>query len=198
MTSRRNTIQKDLVRNTVYEMRRHVTANEVYEFIKEAYPTIGKGTVYRNLDILVEEGALRKVEVPNGPNRFDFTLKNHYHVKCIKCGEIFDVDMDQIPDLLERIHNTHGIEFVDYDISFKGICPKCREKVKEENMDRKALYKLSYGLFVLTAREDGKDNGCIINTAIQAASEYYGTAEPPVRCGESHLSVLTEPLHFVY
>ena len=55
MTSRRNTIQKDLVRNTVYEMRRHVTANEVYEFIKEAYPTIGKGTVYRNLDILVEE-----------------------------------------------------------------------------------------------------------------------------------------------
>ena len=132
MTIRRNTIQKDLVRNTVYEMRRHVTANEVYEFIKEAYPTIGKGTVYRNLDILVEEGALRKVEVPDGPNRFDFTLKNHYHVRCIKCGEIFDVDMDQIPDLLERIHNTHGIEFVDYDISFKGICPKCREKVKEE------------------------------------------------------------------
>ena len=38
MTSRRNTIQKDLVRNTVYEMRIHVTANEVYEFIKEAYP----------------------------------------------------------------------------------------------------------------------------------------------------------------
>ena len=132
MTSRRDTIQKDLVRNTVYEMRRHVTANEVYEFIKEAYPTIGKGTVYRNLDILVEEGALRKVEVPDGPNRFDFILKNHYHVRCIKCGEIFDVDIDQIPDLLERIHNTHGIEFVDYDISFKGICPKCREKVKEE------------------------------------------------------------------
>ena len=38
-------------------------------------------------------------------------------------------------------------------------------------MDRKAMYKLSYGLFVLTAREEGKDNGCIINTAIQAASE---------------------------
>ena len=55
MTSRRNTIQKDLVRNTVYEMRRHVTANEVYEFIKEAYPTIGKGTVYRNLDIILME-----------------------------------------------------------------------------------------------------------------------------------------------
>ena len=99
MANRRNTIQKDLVRNAVYEMKRHVTANEVYEFIKEAYPTIGKGTVYRNLDILIEEGALRKIEIPN---------------------------------LLERIHNTHGIKFLDYDILFKGICLKCREKEKEE------------------------------------------------------------------
>ena len=39
------------------------------------------------------------------------------------------------------------------------------------DMDRKAMYKLSYGLFVLTAKEAEKDNGCIINTAIQAASE---------------------------
>ena len=132
MTSRRNTIQKDLVRNAVYEMKRHVTANEVYEFIKESYPTIGKGTVYRNLDILVEEGALRKVEVSEGPNRFDLTLKNHYHVRCVKCGEVSDVDMDEIQDLMKKIHDTHGIEFLDYDISSKGICPKCREEAKEE------------------------------------------------------------------
>ena len=39
MTNRRNTIQKDLVINAVYEMKRHVTANEVYEFIKKAFPT---------------------------------------------------------------------------------------------------------------------------------------------------------------
>ena len=38
-------------------------------------------------------------------------------------------------------------------------------------MDKKAMYKLTYGLFVLTANENGKDNGCIINTAIQAAGE---------------------------
>ena len=109
-------------------MKKHVSANEVYDFIKERYPTIGKGTVYRNLDILVEEGALRKIEVPDGPNRFDFILKKHYHVMCVKGGEISDVDMDEISDLLERIHNTHGIEFLYYDISFKGICPKCKEK----------------------------------------------------------------------
>ena len=38
-------------------------------------------------------------------------------------------------------------------------------------MNKKAMYKLSYGLFVLTAKDGEKDNGCIINTAVQAASE---------------------------
>ena len=118
-------------RNTVYEMRRYVTANEVYEFVKEFCPTIGKGTVYRNLDILVEEGNLRKVEVSDGPNRFDLTLKNHYHVRCVNYGEISDVDMDEILGLLEKIHDTHGTDFLGYDILFKGICPKCQKKIKD-------------------------------------------------------------------
>ena len=131
MTSRRNTIQKDLVRNAVCEMKRHVTANEVYAFVKESCLTIGKGTVYRNLDILVEEGDLRKVEVPDGPNWFDLTLKNHYHVRCVNCGEISDVDMDEILGLLEKIHDTHGTDFLEYDILFKGICPKCQKKIKD-------------------------------------------------------------------
>ena len=38
-------------------------------------------------------------------------------------------------------------------------------------MDQKAFYKLTYGLFLLTAREEGRDNGCIINSAIQAAND---------------------------
>lgn len=42
---------------------------------------------------------------------------------------------------------------------------------RKRKMDNKAMYKLSYGLFVLTAKDGDKDNGCIINTAIQAASE---------------------------
>ena len=124
---RRNTIQKELVRQAVNEMHRHVTADQVYEFVSEKYPGIGRGTVYRNLGILVEEAQIRKVEVPDGPDRYDFTLKNHYHVRCVKCGDIQDVDMDVQPDIRAGIHDTHGIEFLDYDIFFKGICQACRE-----------------------------------------------------------------------
>lgn len=129
---RRNTIQKALILRAVCDLKRHLTADEVYEFVKRGHPSIGKGTVYRNLAILTEEGAIRKVEVPDGSNRFDFTLKNHYHVRCVKCGEVFDVDMDEIPDLQKKIHDTHGMEFLTYDIFFKGICPECRAQEKED------------------------------------------------------------------
>ena len=58
---RRNTIQKALILRAVCELKRHLTADEVYEFVKKDHPSIGKGTVYRNLAILTEEGAIRKV-----------------------------------------------------------------------------------------------------------------------------------------
>ncbi len=124
---RRNTVQKELVLNTIRELKSHVTAKEVYEIINKQYPNIGQGTVYRNLGILADEGKIRRIEIPNGPDRFDFTIKEHYHVQCIACGNIFDVDMDDTFDLMNYIHNTHNIKFLGYDILFKGICPACQK-----------------------------------------------------------------------
>ena len=73
-------------------------------------------------------------------------------------------------------------------------------------MDKKAMYKLTYGLFVLTANEDGKDNGCIINTAIQAAGEPNQvsisvskknyTHDMIMRTGKFTVSSLTEKADF--
>lgn len=73
-------------------------------------------------------------------------------------------------------------------------------------MDKKAMYKLSYGLFVLTAKEADKDNGCIINTAIQAASEpnqvsicvnkLNHTHDMIQRTGEFTVSILSQNASF--
>lgn len=128
---KRNTIQKELVQKAVFELKRHVTADEVYEYIKRDYPRIGRGTVYRNLGILADEGVIGKVAIPNGADRFDITVKKHYHVICVKCGKIFDVDMDEIPDIKNKICNTHGVRLLDYDIIFKGLCSVCDAKNKE-------------------------------------------------------------------
>lgn len=123
----RNTIQKTLILNTVNDMRSHVTADEVYDEIIKTHPSISKGTVYRNLNQLVQNGEIKKVEVPSGADRFDYRCFEHYHVKCLKCGGIFDVDMDSVKDLESNIKDTQGFEFSGYDIMFKGICPTCNK-----------------------------------------------------------------------
>ena len=73
-------------------------------------------------------------------------------------------------------------------------------------MDNSALFKLSYGLYVLTARQDGKDNGCIINTAIQitdtplriqiAVNKQNLTHDMILQTGEFNLSVLSQDAVF--
>ncbi len=117
---RRNTLQKEIVIKTIQDIDKHATADEIFLYINKIHPSISRATIYRNLNILVEEGLITRVDIPNSPTYFDKRLDKHHHLKCIKCGLIHDIDIN-IPDL-----ENCGME---YDIYFKGICPKCKEKL---------------------------------------------------------------------
>ena len=127
---RRSTIQKDLILNTVRDLQTHVTADYLYDYLVSKYPSISRGTVYRNLNILCEEGLIKKVKTPDGADFFDFSLHNHYHVKCVSCGKISDVDMAELPDMLHRISDKHGYDIYGYNLFFEGYCPNCRKEKK--------------------------------------------------------------------
>ena len=124
---KRNTIQCTLVLETVNKLQCHATAEEIYNAIIQEHPTISKGTVYRNLNRLAEMGQIRKMEIPGGADRFDHLCHDHCHVKCEKCGRVFDVDMEYITGLEKNIKDSHGFQFTGYDILFKGICPSCKK-----------------------------------------------------------------------
>ena len=123
--NKRSTTQRSLVLETVKELHRHVTADEVYETIVKKYPSISRGTVYRNLNLLSDIGQIRKVEMTNGADRFDHICQEHYHARCVKCGRVFDVEMECIADLEKNIKDTHGFEITGHDVIFKGICLEC-------------------------------------------------------------------------
>ena len=124
----RNTIQNMLVYEAVNKLQCHATADEIYEFIVQEHPSISKGTVYRNINRLAEMGKIRKMEIPGSPDRFDHCCHDHCHVKCERCGRVFDVDMEYITGLEKNIVDSHGFEFTGYDILFRGICPECKGK----------------------------------------------------------------------
>lgn len=123
--NKRKTIQHSLVLETVQELQCHATAEEIYDTIVKKHANISRGTVYRNLNLLSDIGQIRKMEMPSGADRFDYQCHKHYHARCIKCGRVFDVEMEVIADLEKNIKNTHGFEFIEHDLIFKGICLEC-------------------------------------------------------------------------
>ena len=106
-------------------MHCHPTADEVYAAVFKEYPNISRATVYRNLKQLAEIGEISEIETPGNADHFDYQLHAHYHVRCIECGKVFDVDMDYIPDLEKSIKDAHGFRFSGHNLMFKGICPAC-------------------------------------------------------------------------
>ncbi len=123
--NKRNTVQRALVLEAVKELRCHATADEIHKAIVIKHPDISRGTVYRNLNVLSEIGEIRKREIPGGADRYDHLCHDHYHARCLRCGRVFDVDMDFMGDLEKRVNDTRGFEFVGHDIVFKGICHEC-------------------------------------------------------------------------
>lgn len=123
----RNTIQRSLVLAAVNRLRCHATADEIYDAIAKEHPSISRGTVYRNLNRLVEVGQIRRVEIPGEADRYDHICEEHYHVQCVVCRRIFDVDMERLPAPETHIKDAHGFSFVGHDLIFKGICPDCQK-----------------------------------------------------------------------
>lgn len=123
--NKRSTIQRSLVLEAVNELQCHATADEVYDTIAKKYPNISRGTVYRNLNLLSDIGEIRKVEISSGADRFDHQCHDHYHAICVKCGRVFDVDMEFMVDLEKNIKDTHGFECTSHYVIFKGICLEC-------------------------------------------------------------------------
>ena len=127
----RNTIQQKIVFDKVeelYSKHIHATADEIFQAINLEHPTISRATVYRNLNKLVATGQVNRIEIPNSADCFDLVTKTHYHMKCIKCGQVSDVILPEVPSFIQSFKSIHGDEITGFDILFKGICSKCRKK----------------------------------------------------------------------
>lgn len=123
----RRTIQRSLVFEAVNHLRNHATAEEIYEEVCRSHPAISRATVYRNLNLLAEEGKIRRLVSPGGADCFDHVPGQHFHIRCEKCGRMFDVDMDMKIDIDKCVRDKRGFEFTGFDLVFRGICPSCRE-----------------------------------------------------------------------
>ena len=88
--------QREAIKEFLAGTKEHPTADTVYMHVREEFPRISLGTVYRNLNLLADIGEITKITTPDGGDRFDAVTNPHYHVICTSCGRVIDLEMEPL------------------------------------------------------------------------------------------------------
>lgn len=120
--------QRDCIHKCLVNRYDHPTAEMVYLSIKDEFPNISLGTVYRNLSLLSDLGEIRKITTGSGPDRFDGNTVPHYHFLCRKCGCIRDLPLEVQTGLNTLASENFPGIIEEHTIQFLGICPDCVSK----------------------------------------------------------------------
>lgn len=114
----------------------HPTAETIYENLREEYPKISLGTVYRNLSLLTDIGEIRTISTGVGPDRFDGNVLPHYHFICRHCGQVIDLNVHELEHInLLAQHDFPGV-IEGHRVFFYGSCAAC---AKDKNSSKMGL-----------------------------------------------------------
>ena len=120
--------QREAVYHAVADASLHPTADMVYEIVKKSNPQISLGTVYRNLNQLAENGQLLKISMPTGSDRFDGRLDEHYHMICVVCGRVLDIEGAALCRLDGDIKAQSGFVVTRHHMVLEGVCGDCEKQ----------------------------------------------------------------------
>ena len=123
----RITTQRQIILEELSKVKTHPTASELYDMVRKRLPRIGLGTVYRNLELMADNGMILKLEVGGTQKRFDATTDTHYHIRCSACSRVDDIDTPVLDDLVKEAATSSSYKVIGHHIEFTGLCPSCQK-----------------------------------------------------------------------
>ena len=104
----------------------HPTANWIYDQLKRENSSLSLGTVYRNLNILVDQGSILELKFGSTFDRYCANINPHYHFICENCGAIKDLDLPLNYKLNEKVQKRTNYKITNHRLEFFGLCDKCK------------------------------------------------------------------------
>jgi Fur family transcriptional regulator, peroxide stress response regulator len=117
--------QRERILGILRSTKTHPTASWVYDELKKEFTNLSMGTVYRNINILIDQNLVQKIESGSSFDRFDANVEQHYHFICKECGSIDDLPISAFDDLNEKINQMTGYQAEKHRLDFHGVCPGC-------------------------------------------------------------------------
>ena len=126
MNGKRYSRQRELIYEALMHTDQHPTAEMIYQWLKPTNPNLSLGTVYRNLNLLVDEGAAVRMAFP--VERYDAKVEPHAHFRCQVCGGVFDLDLPYDKELDHKALLASGHDIKAHELIFHGTCADCKPK----------------------------------------------------------------------
>jgi Fe2+ or Zn2+ uptake regulation protein len=104
---------------------RHASAEEIYQAVRHDLPGTSIPTLYATLDLLVELGLARKLDVGVGMSLYDAGLEPHEHAVCRCCGRVDDVELELDRESLLRAAGQSGFRPDAAELVITGLCADC-------------------------------------------------------------------------
>ncbi len=125
---RRLTRQRRLIWEAlVDEPDQHLSADAIVDRVKRRSPRVNPSTVYRTLELLVDEGLVRRSHLGRDRAYYEPAREHpHHHLVCDRCGAVTHVHDDGLGDLRDRLERSAGFELGERELTLHGLCAACR------------------------------------------------------------------------
>lgn len=123
----RITPQREMIVEAVAHSGRHMTAEEVFAEVQARSRAVNVATVYRTLDLLVEEGLVSRADLGSGRVVYATAQHGpHIHLVCRHCGQVVDADAALFGPLFDLIHDQYGFACGPQHFAIYGLCADCQ------------------------------------------------------------------------
>lgn len=120
--------QRESIKKFLISRYDHPTAETVYMNIKEEFPNISLGTVYRNLSLLADIGEIQKLSTGIGPDRFDGNQSRITILSARNAGSVLDLNVTGLDHINVLAAQDFDGEIEGHMTYFYGKCPSCKAK----------------------------------------------------------------------
>jgi Fur family transcriptional regulator, ferric uptake regulator len=105
-----------------------VTAQEIFDQLRDDGRRIGIASVYRALEQLSRDGYLQRIDIGSGTTRFEplhQSGEHHHHVVCDECGKVEAFADPELERALHKVERRTGYSVEGHDVVLRGVCETC-------------------------------------------------------------------------
>ena len=124
------TQQREAVAEVVFSSNEHLSVDDIEQELRSGGEKLGKATIYRTLDLLVESKLVEEHDFGEGFKRYEHRLSRepvHEHLICLECGQVTEFQSSEVQRIEADVTAQHGFRPSRHRLEIYGLCRSCHE-----------------------------------------------------------------------